>query len=447
MLGIFHTFFLSVPDSVVQEPGGVWAVSFTCAITRETQTPPWFTIGDVIHVEREDLSFLKSRHLMYIQLKNSDTSSASQDISTFPGIDVDPPNDVAYEPGQDFNVTGSLAHPHSEDPVWYLYSSFSGINLQTGKLGVNFDEEELLQKHDLNNNPNKSEELVTFKTSTNTISGYFIFGAAIRSAEGDLVEHLQLSRVISVRPSNQSGDMPPGYLGFFDNSYVPRSENGNQLKRCTAGYECWVSCTAVGETISVLEVKELLPDGSKSDVPSSVISTQALQMDTFRIIYWKFRAEDNSGDADGITTYECKASDESQGKAVTKLMDVMATIPGSIDHDRSNVETERDQMDPYLINVTFNCAINGRPLPDVMFYGGTNDVFSAMYFTPPDSVIPTGPSEAMASKVMTLDLRYVNPDDFNDFVGQDPYCEFYSPLDGRNYNHTFEMPHIDLFSK
>ncbi|GFN83085.1 hypothetical protein PoB_000959100 [Plakobranchus ocellatus] len=50
-----------VPDSVVQEPGGVWAVSFTCAITRETQTPPWFTIGDVIHVEREDLSFLKSR--------------------------------------------------------------------------------------------------------------------------------------------------------------------------------------------------------------------------------------------------------------------------------------------------------------------------------------------------------------------------------------------------
>ena len=60
-------------------------------------------------------------------------------------------------------------------------------------------------------------------------------------------------------------------------------------------------------------------------------------LDTHRAIYWKFQAGEDSGDGNGVTTFQCKARDATHDKEVSKLVDVQVEIEGTIDQSRSTV--------------------------------------------------------------------------------------------------------------
>ena len=66
--------------------------------------------------------------------------------------------------------------------------------------------------------------------------------------------------------------------------------------------------------------------------------------DTTRLVHWTFQAERDSGDEYGITTYECSATDQSQTREVTKLLDVQVVLKGGLDQGMSNVTVEDDDV-------------------------------------------------------------------------------------------------------
>ena len=63
-----------------------------------------------------------------------------------------------------------------------------------------------------------------------------------------------------------------------------------------------------------------------------------------RVVSWTFQAEEDSGDSDGITTFQCSASDETRDKEVTKLVDVLVTLETGIDGERSNTTVHDDPV-------------------------------------------------------------------------------------------------------
>ena len=421
--------------NAVEDYQGIWTVNFT--------QPPgddvWFAVGD--KVDEEGWSFTSTRHMTHLRLNNSELSHSYQELQPLPELHVDPPRAAIYEPGQDFNVTafvqledGAPYHPE------FIYKSLSAINMSDGQFTIDMSSNKMF--HDLSNesSPNKTS---TVLTSSTTVSGYLSFGMGVQF-EGPVVFSVHINRIIEVHPSNQSTTLPPDFLGIAAVS-MGRSIHGNDLQQCNVGQQCDIGCFVVGDVISEVGVVKLLPDGGREAVPS-VVQRDTLNPDTYRPVHWTFQAERDSGDEYGITTFECSASDVSRVREVTKLVDVQVILKDGLDEENSNVTVQDDYMDPHIKYVTLNCAVYGRPLPDVTFSSGTSSVFSLwMNSYEPDSVVMTGKTSAVATKNMTIDLDYLTL--YNYRLHKDdemPNCGFYSVSQGEYIEHAFQIPDIGL---
>ncbi|KAK3701150.1 hypothetical protein RRG08_029622 [Elysia crispata] len=427
------------PESVVEDGDGVWSVSFTCNSTGEDQPPPWFAFSD--KVEEEGWSFLEYRHILHLRLNNTESSESFQQVGGLPELHVDPPRAAIYEPGQDFNVTAFIPANDLTQERPYIFESIRGINMSNGEIYMDMDRDKILRDMNENSDTDEATKNITLLTSSSTVNGYLSLGFGIQF-EGPIIVRAQVNRIIELRPSNQT-TLPPNYLGIFNTPYAGKSGHGDELRECRPGVECSVFCYGAGEAISDMNVVKLLADGSQEPVFSAVKSDIYTGLD-FRIITWKFQAEEDSGDDDGISTFQCSASDDTHDKEVTKLVEVLVLLDDGIDDESSNVTVRVDDMDPDIKYLTFSCAMYGRPLPKVTFSGGTSYIFNMNSYEP-DKVIKTGQNKAVAKKTLTLDMGYLIH--YNYRIYEDdvlPSCGFFSKSQSEYVEHTFEIPNLGL---
>ncbi|GFN93271.1 hypothetical protein PoB_001977700 [Plakobranchus ocellatus] len=250
----------------------------------------------------------------------------------------------------------------------------------------------------------------------------FISNVSISIAHPTLALTLsQVSRSIKVRPNSQQGVLPPGFLAIFDTPGAQTSSDGKELLPCRLGTECLMSCFSIGQNISGMDLKRILPDGTEQDVPSAQSNVMATS--TSDGIFWTFEAEESSGDDNGITTFKCYVRDDVHGTEKTKLVGVQITIASSIDTNRSSVKVEDDPDDPTKRIVTFSCAVSGRPLPDIVFHGGSTGAFP-IWGEAPDNIITVGNVETMATKTVTVDASALKraSNDINRERASSPDC-------------------------
>ena len=101
-------------------------------------------------------------------------------------------------------------------------------------------------------------------------------------------------------------------------------------------------------------------------------------------------------------------------------------------------------MNPQVKHITFNCAVYGRPLPEVTFYSGTSAIFSMDSYEP-DSVTITGETSAVATKTLTVDVDYFRSHNYRLHEDDElPYCGLYSSSAGEYIHHTFDIPDLGL---
>ncbi|GFS10385.1 hypothetical protein ElyMa_006645100 [Elysia marginata] len=409
--------------SVVEEADGVWAASFV-AIQRNSWSL-WFVVGDT-----------DFRHMVAISLDNSETTPVQQNITELPVIHLSSPSEAVYEPQEDIIVTAFVPrNSQTGEVISNFQKMFSGVDLNTMKMYPNLEDDNLFTLGQPQESADKIQASMTVHTSIRPVSGYLQLSTDVYNTGGTLAQYIQVSRTILIRPSSQAGPFPSGYLTILDGYVQYTSPNGNELHRCRVGDECLYSCVSVGESVTGMSVKEVRPDGLR-DVPSAAPGPAILS--TSRDIYWKFQAHENSGNSNGVTTFQCEASDATQGKAVTKLVDVQVSIPGSIDPARSSVTEEDSTIYPGEKSLTFHCAIRGRPLPDVVFYGGSTGLFR-LYYDSPTNVIRTGPDEAIATKSVTVSGVELAMAVQRISEGRDssPFCSIYSDVQGNVTSYDF----------
>ncbi|GFS01883.1 hypothetical protein ElyMa_004593000 [Elysia marginata] len=425
-------------DTFVEEEGGVWSVSFFSKQTGERQQSPWISFRDTVD---EKGSFLSSRHELHLNLNNSVLSHSLEMMEPLPELHADPPRDVVYEPGQDFNVTVFVPLNNIPSHDFYIHESFPGINISSGKAYMNMERRKIFRDLEDDSDENKKVKSLTVLTSSVTLSGYLSFNFGI-DLEGPIVKTVQVSRIIMVRPSNQSTVLPPGFLGFFENPHMGLSQNGNELRRCGLGVKCMAWCHAVGDPISDIQVLKILPDGRHETVPSATSPDLPISGDTLQVVFWEFVAEED--DSNGLTTFQCVATDQSRGRVVSKLVDILVMLPDGLDEDGTNVTVMDDHMDPHIKHLIFNCAVYGRPLPEVSISGGTSQIFSMDSYEP-DSVIHTGRSTAVMTKNLTIDVDYYRRHNYRLYEDDElPYCGFFSSTRGEYITHTYDVPDFGL---
>ncbi|RUS87179.1 hypothetical protein EGW08_005019 [Elysia chlorotica] len=417
---------LNIPrePTVTQEADGVWAASFVVPVV--PSVTQWFIMRDA------DALFMKA-----IMLNNSESTPGQQTFPELPVIHFDPPREAVYRPGE--NVTLTLFVPsygQGGKLIGNLQKMFYGVDLTSMKMYQDLNLEGSFTIGQPERLADRLRVGTTAHTSQHPMSGYLQFSTQVTDTGGPLVKQIQVARSLLLRPAGQSGPYPEDYLAFVDGFMQDVSSRGRELHRCTVGYECLVMCASVGGAVSDIQVREMKPDGSLEAVPSARQAPHSSSTD--RAVYWKFLAREDSGDSESITTFQCQATDSRHGLAVSKLVDVMSIIVGSIDPARSNVTEEDHPMDPNLKILTYRCAVRGRPLPEVVFHGVSGQPFD-VYEDLPDDVSPTGQNEAVATKVVTVDAYQLSQaiERVKDGQETSPRCEIRPRYEGQVHSYYF----------
>ncbi|GFO19707.1 hypothetical protein PoB_004621200 [Plakobranchus ocellatus] len=236
-----------------------------------------------------------------------------------------------------------------------------------------------------------------------------------------------MTKHVIVRPSTQSTFFPIG-------SVATKSKKDSYP--CSIGARCGFTCNAYGDSITKIEIKEISPNGTQITVPSAKI--HPYRAPYMLEIYWVFEAKEDTGDANGITKFVCSASDDIHGTQAANVIEIHAVVYPSIIFDKSYVQVESDQNSVTMRKVTFVCAVRGRPLPTVTFRGGDSVAFRNLG-SEPDNVIITGKDEAVATKVIAVDvdLLFESIIMIEDENAVAPYCRFYDHLTSSSYKNTF----------
>ncbi|KAK3777658.1 hypothetical protein RRG08_021769 [Elysia crispata] len=425
----FEVFSVNKPPivlSVEEGPDGEWTSTFTVESDQDDHV--WFMMTC-----RDEKDIIVS-----LRLKNSIPGPVTVENLYLPTIDGSPPGPVTFEPGEDLNFTAtSPADPTTGQVVEFIRARFSGIDLETGKFHMHMSTEEIIRELSEVVTLQGATKSLTLLTSTKPVSGRLSLEVESPLDDNALVREITVTEEIPIKPAGQVGEVPPQYLTIVEMPHREKSKNGNELETCSVGQECPIYCLAIGDRITSMFVYKVFPNGtqepvySRHELPSSLPTTKG--------IYWMFHAEEDSGDTDGITTFRCLAYDTFHFEYTAKLMDVLARIDPSIDSERSGLTVEDDPADPSSKTITLQCAVRGRPLPDVRF---TWDVSSTarMYQNPPDNVTSSSKSEALATKTFVLNANELAT--WNDEDEESPICSFYSSTLGEYVMHHFERPYI-----
>ncbi|KAK3777656.1 hypothetical protein RRG08_021767 [Elysia crispata] len=421
------------PDEVYEEAGGVLSVSFKADRSIH---------DDVIFFQIVDSQNDYSLVLYLKNIESNNSMSQSLENADIPVLHVNPEREAVYGPDHNVTVTASLVPPDpSAEYLPSVHILLNGVNLLTQEFKQYFEWDQLFEKHELSNSPDKVETSITLDTASQPVGGYLMVSVDCGIAEATIVRTVQVLRTMVVRPSDQTGPFPPGYLTIMDQKYFGESKNGNELRTCRVGKECQVGCFAVGETVSHITVNEVLPDGSMGRVPSKKNPHQML--DTMQSVQWEVQAEPDAGDSDGIITFRCLAIDTRTQRVAEKLIDVQILTPGSIDSERSYAEVESDPEDTNQRRVTLNCAVSGRPLPEVIFYGGTDDILGIGNLSvASDTVYHTGQNEGIAQKVYTISTDELEAIRTGQSVGFS--CDIFLDYNEGSESYQFDLSDTDL---
>ncbi|GFO47999.1 hypothetical protein PoB_007450400 [Plakobranchus ocellatus] len=413
-------------DSIEVEGDGIKVATFT---SKRSSPFLLFYIGD------------DKSHLLCLEFNNSQSGPEYQDVFNVPVLNVDPPESAVYEPGQDVLITISVPFERTQD--YYDLPSVSetlvGVDLSTNKYHTHFNS----TYYETGPREEQSDTMVqTFNilTASHNVSGYFSLVKVEDNSGGTLVKTIVVNRYVEIYPSSQTGYLPSGYLSFLEMDYQEKAENGNDLVRCRKDKDCILNCYAVGEQISQLMVARVLPDGEMEPVHENI---STLSMFTYLMASWTYRFTNESEDSDGIVTFECLAIDSTNNNIVSKRVEAVDTIPSSIDQELSDFQIEDDPTNPGKKRVTLNCAVTGRPMPDVRFSNGSS-LELLLADGPPDFITPISPNKIIATKVMTFDASDLNPVDLGIAALQDqnPSCSIFGYFSFDS--HTFEIRNVTI---
>lgn len=381
------------PDSIEAEGDGIYAI--TVDVTGHGKDSYFFQIMDKEY-----------DHVFTLYLRNTPSSAMIQRLENenVPLLNIHPEKEVVYTPGQNVTLTASL-HFHEvslkleDTSTSMLSTSFSGIDLTSG------DNEFLWSRHgffDTYVHPRtkgKFEISHTIDTASRSLGGYMSVSALNNTIEGTVVTAIQVMRSVTIRPFNQSGPFPPGYLQVVSHDKETRSTRGNELRTCKFGKECWIDCYAIGEHVTSVQVKKVMPGGNMCFVPSARSPPQLIN--TMQSVHWKFEANAEAASGEGITTFMCSAHNADTGQVATKLFDVQVTRSGTIEIEASSAVVEVDPTNSNIRKISLNCAVFGQPLPDVYFYPAI-DQASFPLLQAPDQVLQSDPYRAIAKKEYTM---------------------------------------------
>ncbi|GFO21817.1 hypothetical protein PoB_004832200 [Plakobranchus ocellatus] len=232
-----------------------------------------------------------------------------------PSLLVTPAAEAVYEPGEDLQVFVDMDYPENyirSDVIW-------------DSVLFDIDEEKTvdsLDVIDLSPAPSDYEylnESTTFriKTSIRPISGYMYFRRAFVSISSSslITKHWSFQSLV-LRPVDQTGPFP-------ERTIVPRYGDEISYSSCWifSGHEetCKESCEFVGDAISGVDVKEVLPNGTERDVERLNFPAQNIFNSSHsEAIDWSFQAVRGMGNI----TFKCRAFDSRHGTEATQLITV-----------------------------------------------------------------------------------------------------------------------------
>ncbi|RUS74105.1 hypothetical protein EGW08_018136 [Elysia chlorotica] len=430
-----------VPEEITEEEGGVLVVTFNASKST----------GHGILIFK--ISDSDPDYGLSLFLNNQEFSEMSQNLRnlSIAELNVNPEREAVYELGSNITVTASLvAGDSSEGDLPDIFAGLNGIDLNTRRFHTYMGRNGLLEAHNIWKSPERLEQSVILNTEAYPVGGFLYVSVELDIPESTVVSTVQVSRMITVRPSTQKGPFPPGFLTIVRYPYLEESIHGNELRTCKVGEECPLDCYAMGEQVSDITVVRVPSDGSMdSTVPSATKFPQV--WDTVWSVHWTFQARPDSGDRNGLTTFKCLATNDETQEIAEKLIDVLTVIPGTIDSNRSHAEVEIDPEDPTRRRITLNCAVIGRPLPSVQFSSGIDamDDWSSLYLTNVtsnllmggDTVIHTAENEAVEQKVYTIsssELEAIRSGQIEGFS-----CSTIFDFNGSSGTFDFDLPEAD----
>ncbi|GFO10358.1 hypothetical protein PoB_003686300 [Plakobranchus ocellatus] len=278
--------------------------------------------------------------------------TASTDVTYTKLQDTIPSNDVVHSPDENTELTVFVkTYNHTPQHLQEAIANFFEVVFSepTGTSSI-VDSDNLLSINGEN---------ITIDTANRSESGFLelkvggLFDVSGLKAKGLIKE----TRVIPVRPSTQNTSFPPGFVAFHDLLLSFRSST------CRSGTRCILTCTALGNDISRINVEEVLQNGMHKVVPSTQLFPYRTPIS--QTISWIFTPDEDSGDADGFVKFLCSANDDIHKTEAMEELRVKVLVDPSIVSDKSHIELKSDPTNSTRKEVTFVCAVRGRPLPSV----------------------------------------------------------------------------------
>ncbi|GFN90317.1 hypothetical protein PoB_001682300 [Plakobranchus ocellatus] len=268
---------------------------------------------------------------LWIKLDNNGTESLSQtvDSAELQDILINPPEEAVYNPGENVTVKVGFQYPidhNKKSPMNTRREVFWRAvlcDIKKQKILKDLWSRDLIKLIPLPPEKEyknlKGNRTYIIKTSTRPVSGYLQFAQKLTLPSNI---RLWLSQLYVVRPANQNGPYPDGFI-WTSGSY--RNES------CKYGQTCVEKCSFIGADLTGVDVKEVLPDGTEGDVPTKryaapvIFYNQGGFWNHLKAIFWWVHAQRGANDSQDVLTYKCFAFDRTYGNNKTEVVQVQLT--------------------------------------------------------------------------------------------------------------------------
>ncbi|RUS86444.1 hypothetical protein EGW08_005822, partial [Elysia chlorotica] len=376
----FEVFDLDSPlpqhGSETQEEGGISTFTFT------TDTSDTYSRVFCV-VSKPD----KSSGITFL-LDNSKQGATSQDHLEMPEFEIVPVGDIVYEPDTDaqFKVYVTKGSETSDDWRNPLMISFHVLDITMGEFRNIYNPDYLVDTTKRVLAGGVNETTFTVKTREHPITGLVEVNYSSRDETGALVSGVTVTRSKAFRPTVLSDIFPDGYVGF-----VPL-ERGD---RCEIGKKCDLSCYAVGNSVSSMQVQEVVDGHLQGRVPNVIGPVEYNRYSSFMALDATTTDYSMAGET---RTFRCLAEDGNYHTDASVDLNILYFLEATIDESRSNVrlEVNGNKTDAYL-----TCAVHGYPKPNMTF----NLEYEYAHFpgTAPDEIITESKHEFLMKTKVTFD--------------------------------------------
>ncbi|KAK3770802.1 hypothetical protein RRG08_036404 [Elysia crispata] len=387
-------FDISVKDQKIaasyqdEEPDGSCSFTFVCDGNCKSEAKVEVLLTNRNHSSK-----------MSLELINSGTRALFQDRFTIPTLKIKHSGDLVYDEERDVDITVSASYGE-EKGFSDLSPSLGVVILDTGDFqrqsGSNWiktlDQKRFLETE---------ETTLRILTSEHSVSGLLHLSVAFSDSDAPLVKTLKVERSIVLRPRDMDGPFPDSFLEFEDDG--ERDIYGKIQKKCQVGSSCTIGCTALGQSITGMELNKHLAEDEWEPV------TDAVQFDFeySNTLHWTVQATADSEDM----TFRCIAVTAAKNSS----QDIEVIINSQefyIDKNRSLIEVDVDENQPGYENMTVTCTVVGRPVlsKDLMLFYGHDDYHLPRYYTPQ---VVTNRGETTLTATINFDPRWNRLEEFH----------------------------------